>query len=176
MVRGGVVAAVLGALLTVPSQAQAQYVETVTSSVFEAPDKDRASLTRRASTCLIQSAGTAGQSVQTDVEAGTVVGAALFSYSQAGIAWSVRSTLTAEAKDGRFRLVHSGLTHKQGGPAASRSAWSAFLGSKDQGSEGGWMPVGKWRFAGGERAEAAAQALSQKIATCVQAAPAADNW
>lgn len=164
------------AMLMAAGPAAAQYLETVPSPVFEA-EGDRAALTRRAATCFAANAGTSGQSVQTDVEGGTVSGPALISYSQAGVPWSVRSTLIIEAKDGRFRMTHSGLTQKQGGPAANRSAWAGFLGGNlNTTSEGGWMPVGKWRFSGGEKAEAAAQALSQKIATCVQTKTADEDW
>jgi len=113
--------------------------------------------------------------VQSDPATGTVVGAALMSYSQGGVPWSVRSTLTLEAKDGRFRLTHTGLTQKQGGPAASSSAWTGlFAGSVDDKADGGWMRVGNWRFSGGEKATAAAQALSQKIADCLK--KPAEDW
>lgn len=165
-------AAVVFAVVATPATA-AEYLETVQSTVFETGG-EHTTLTRRAAICLVQNAGVPGQSVQSDPDSGIVVGAALFPYSQGGIPWSVRSTLTVEAKDGRFRLTHTALTQKQGGPAVP-SGWSIFNGSVDQRSEGGWMKVGKWRFSGSEKVEAAAQALSQKIASCIQA-PHTDGW
>ena len=170
--RIGIAVFCLGATVVAAPAVAADYLEAVESPVFEAPG-DHAALTRRAATCLAQNEGLTGQSIQTDAEGGTVVGPLLFSYSSAGVPWSVRSTLTIVSKDGRFRMTHSALSHKQGGPAVS--GWSIFSGSLDQGSEGGWMRVGKWKFSGADKVEAAAQALSLRIATCIQAVPS-NNW
>jgi len=62
----------------------AEYLETVQSPVFETAG-DHAILARRAATCLAGNAGISGQAIQSDPDGGTVVGAALFSYSQGGI-------------------------------------------------------------------------------------------
>ena len=151
----------------------AEYPETVQSPVFESAG-DHMMLAKRAATCLAQNTGLSGQAIQSDLDGGTVVGASLFSYSQGGIPWSVRSTLTVEAKDGRFRLTHTNLTQKQGGPAVA-SGWSIFNGSVDHSSEGEWIRVGRWRFSGSDKVEAAAQALSLRVATCIQTLHA-ENW
>lgn len=151
----------------------AEYVDSIQSPVLEAAG-DKAALTRRAATCLAQNGGGAGQAIQTDTDGGTTVAPMLFPYRDAGIPWSVRSTLTVEAKDGRFRMTHTNLTHMQGGPASQRG-WSIFDGSTNHSSEREWARVGKWRFSGGERVETAAQELSQKIAACIQKTPI-ENW
>ena len=156
-----------------PSASAADYLQTVVSPVFEAQG-DRSTLAKRSATCLAQNSGLAGPTIQSDPEGGTVVGPLQFSYSNSGIPWTVRSTLTIETKDGRFRMTHSALTQKQGGPAVP-SGWSIFNGSVDTGSEGGWMRIGQWRFSGSDKVEAAAQALSKRIATCVETKPA-ENW
>ena len=153
-------------VLLATSAGAAEYLDTVQSSIFEAPF-DHKVLSRRAAICLSQNAGISGQTMQTDIDGGTVVGASLFSYSSGGIPWSVKSTLTFEAKDGRFRLTHSNLAQKQGGPAIPES-WSILSGSVNQSAEGGWIRVGKWSFSGYKKVEGAAQAMSQRIATCVQ--------
>ncbi|MDB5453607.1 MAG: hypothetical protein JWO33_2185 [Caulobacteraceae bacterium] len=151
----------------------ADYVEQIVSPVFEAPG-DRAALTRRAGTCLAQSNAGSPAAIRSDEVGGTVVGAVLFSYSQAAVPWSVRSTLTVELKDGRFRLTHTNLTQKQGGPAVP-SGSSILSDSVDQRTEGGWMRVGDWRFSGAEKVRAAADAVSQRIANCIES-KAKEDW
>jgi hypothetical protein len=151
----------------------AQYLETIPSDVFQAAG-DHAALARRSALCLAQASGVPGQTLQADAEAGVVVGPALFSYSTIGIPWSVKSIVTIETKDGRFRITHSSLAQKQGGPAVRQ--WTIMGSGTDQRGEGGWGPVGTWRFSGGEKVEKAAQALSQRIADCIQAVPRRDDW
>lgn len=163
----------LATAMTATAAIAADYLETVVSPVFETKG-DRAALAKFAASCLAQNAGLAGPTIQTDVEGGTVVGPILFPYSSAGVPWSVRSTLTVDVKDGRFRITTANFTHKQGGPAVA-SSWSIFNGSVDQATEGGWTRVFKGRFGGSEKVESEAQALSKRIAGCVQA-KAEDNW
>ena len=163
---------ILGAVAITSPVTAAQYLETVQSGVFQASG-DHAALAKRAAACLARNAGAPGQTIQTDADGGTAVGVALFSYNGLlAIPWSVKSVVTVETKDGRFRITHSGIVQKQGGPATHTAR--IFYGLDDS-AQGGWLPVGMWKMSGHDKIERAAQTLSGRIAACIQSADA-DNW
>ncbi|MGV3720614.1 MAG: hypothetical protein ACO1SX_06855, partial [Actinomycetota bacterium] len=79
-------------------------------------------------------------------------------YRDGMLEWQMRSRLTLEAREGRFRLTHTSIERLN-----------------DQ--AGGWSPVGKWWGSGWQKAEAALKNISAAIADCITAAPAAqDDW
>lgn len=146
------------------SQGDPRYLNRVESPVFETTGTHQ-EITKRATTCIAQIVKpgftTAPTITSSDPEAGMVVAnnAFVYSYGALGIPMpnKARTTLTFQAKDGRFRIVHTSI---------------------EQFSDGsGWQPIGTWRFSGGDAAKEAIEAISQSLATCVKTNPAAnDNW
>lgn len=162
----------IGALVCASSAQAAEYLETVQAPPAEAPG-DRAAITKRAAGCLARNLRPerAGPAViqSTDPETGVTVAAASFPYSRGGVPWTARSTVTVEAKDGRFRITQSNLEHRQG--AETTTAAASFLGTNRQG--GDWMRVGLWWGSGGDAVRKQAEALNLRLAACVTAQ---DDW
>ena len=98
-----------------------------------------------------------------DEAAGTIVAASRVTYP-GGITGdsSTRSTLTFLAKDGRFKIQHTNI-----------ETASANTGSL---ANPGYTRQGKWKFSQWEKADAALQALSSKLAECVKSAASASSW
>jgi hypothetical protein len=98
--------------------------------------------------------------VSSDIEAGVIVANNAFEYSYGAllpVANKARTTLTFQAKDGRFRIVHTSI---------ERFADTL-----------GWQRIGTWRFSGGDAAKEAIDRISTNLATCVKAnSTANDNW
>jgi hypothetical protein len=149
------------------AEAEATYLDRVESPVFEATG-DHQAITKRAITCITQVVKpgftTAPTITSSDPEAGTVVANNAFVYYYGPllpVEFRARTTLTFQAKDGRFRIVHTNI--------------EKFNDTK--GLSIGWERIGTWRFSGGEEAKQAIDAISQSVATCVMApAPANDDW
>ncbi len=149
------------------SWADATYLDSVESPVFET-NGNHQDLTKRAMTCIAQIVKpgftTAPTIITSDPEAGTVVANNAFTYYYGPllpVEYRARSTLTFQAKDGRFRIVHTSI---------EKFNDTAGLGI-------GWERIGTWRFSGGDEAKLAIDAISQSIATCVISVPQInDNW
>ena len=168
-------ALIIAAVAAAASSAEAaETLQNVTSPVIQA-EGSQAALAKRATVCLTKNIRPekGGQPViqASDPESGTVVAAATFTFTRAAIAWTARSTLTVETKDGRFRLVHTALQHRQG--SESPSGLASFLGTNPRNDT--WTDVGMWWGAGGETVKREAEALSAKVADCIKAAPK-DDW
>lgn len=78
------------------------------------------------------------------------------SYMDGLLKWQIRSRVTFEARDGRFRI--------------SQTALERF---NDQ--SGGWSVIGKWRGSGWQKAEAAYVSSAASLTECVTAEQA-DDW
>lgn len=138
------------------------YLTTVQSEVIEAQGTP-AEIAARGERCMAQQLGSGREGgeliVSRDIEAGVVVSRNAVTYMDGLLQWQMRSRLTLEARDGRFRLTHSSIER-----------------FNDQ--AGGWSPVGKWWGSGWQKAEMALKATSAGVAECVvNAAPgAAEAW
>ena len=138
------------------------YLTTVTSPVFDAPGRTAAQLAATANICMAQTLASGQEGgqliVSSDPATGVVVSNNRMEYRDGLLMWQVRSRLTFEGRDGRFRLVHNGIER-----------------FNDQG--GGWTGIGKWRGAGWQKAEAAYTAISERVASCVLSqGEAGDDW
>lgn len=137
-----------------------QYLDRVESPVFETVGTHQ-EITKRAITCIAQIVKpglvNAPTIVSSDIKSGVIVANNSFKFSYGLLETTARTTLTFQAKDGRFRIVHASI---------------------EQLSDArGWIGIGTWRFSGGDAAKEAIEAISQSLATCVKSNPTAnDNW
>jgi hypothetical protein len=137
------------------------YLTSVTSPVIETPGTP-AEIAARGERCMAQQLGSgrAGGEliISRDIEAGVIVSRSAVNYRDGMLVWQMRSRLTLEARDGRFRLEHTGIER-----------------FNDQ--SGGWSAVGKWWGSGWQKAETALKETSASVASCItaQSGPA-DNW
>jgi hypothetical protein len=143
------------------SQADTRYLNRVESIVFETVGNHQ-EITKRASTCIAQIVKpglvNAPTIISSDVEAGVIVANNSFKFSRGLLETTARTTLTFQAKDGRFRIIHTSIEQ--------------LLDAQQ-----GWIGIGTWTFSGGDAAKEAIEAISQSLATCVKSNPAAkDNW
>lgn len=165
----------------------AEYLELVESTVYETTGT-AAEITQRAQTCISQnvkndsfqtqdsSTGILSSSLITkprenlaggavissvDIAAGTIVANNRVSWSgMFGAVSSTQSTLTFLAKDGRFKIQHTNIA----------------TASRDTGAleNSGYIKQGKWRMAGWQKAQAALESVTEKVARCVQSPP--QDW
>jgi hypothetical protein len=145
--------ATLASLAIVVTAHGAEQPRPAPIEVYEAANLDHQAITKRALVCIPKFANsgltTADTIVSSDVEAG---------YIQARNVWTgyaggtYRSTVTLEAKDGRFRISHSDL-----GVMFPRSGWAVM------------------RFPGGAEISFM-QAQSFNIATCIQNGPVSPDF
>lgn len=184
-------AAILAMLL--PALAvSAEYLEQVESEVFQAKGTAQ-KIASRAKSCIAQhvqnnevrisdSATSAGPFpssaltstatsdgisggdaiVHADLEQGVITANNRVDYKSKMLAHNVKSTLTFMAKDERFRIRHSNIEYLQKSTGSVRNT--------------GYSRVGKWFGSGWKDAEAALVAITAKVAQCVRADPAAEDW
>jgi hypothetical protein len=137
--------------------AAAEYLTSVTSEVYQTTGTAR-EIATRASTCISQhlSPGTtdAQLMVSGDLDGGVIVARNALSYSDGLLQWRVRSTLTFEAREGRFRIEQTNLER----------------------FNDAWGPIGKWTGSGWKKAEAAFTASARAVAQCVMTPPRRDDW
>lgn len=139
-------------------------VGTVVSPVYDAPGS-QAEIARRGQTCMAQilKPGTVDATVirSADLAGGVIVGQNAFEYVEKSLGMKLasraRSTVTLEAKDGRFRVTHSDVeTFMQYGGAR-------------------WVPAKVWRDKGdADPLKAALAKISDELAACVREKPA--DW
>lgn len=110
---------------------------------------------RRCMASTLGSGVAGGELILSDAD-GVIVARNSASYRDGLLHWEIRSRVTFEARDGRFRI--------------SQTALERF---NDQ--SGGWSPIGKWRGSGWQKAEAAFVTSAASLADCV-AKPASDDW
>ena len=134
--------------------AAAPVVDRVESAVFETSG-DHQAITRRGATCIAQvvkpGVVNAPTILNTDPEGGVVVANNAFEYVDRFIiptTEQARTTLTFEAKDGRFRVVHSSIER--------------FF------KPGGWGPVGSGALVPTTSLSARLAEISNGIAECVK--------
>lgn len=151
--RAHALALIVAAGLAAPAAA-ADYLVEIPGQVFEAQG-DAAALARRARTCIAQqlASGAAGGLVIVADDGSTLVANNALSYDSLG-RWQLRSRVTIETRGGRIRIAHSQITRFNE------------LG-------GGWDQVGKWTGSGWKAAAAALQRVTDDLATCIAAPPAA---
>lgn len=156
-----------GILCVLPAWAEATPLDRVESEVFQTTG-DHQAITKRAVTCITQIIRPgfvdAPTITSSDIESGTIVANNGFTYEfgiLGGVEQTARSTLTFQAKDGRFRIVHTNIEQFAKGPWTSK----------------GWSPIYVAWGTGGTEAKDALNRISNKVASCVTAAPSAnDNW
>lgn len=137
-----------------------EYLTEVASPVIEtsgsAPD-----IAAKGRVCIAQqlAPGRAGGQVivSDDVAAGVVVATNTSTYRDGLINWTIRSRVTFEAREGRFRITQSAL-------------------ERFNEMSMGWSPIGKWRGSGWQKAEAAFQATSTGLSNCVVGTAAKADW
>lgn len=152
-----------GALIVVAAHsspaAAAEYLTEVTSQVYQTPGTPR-EIATRAQTCIAQNlrAGTvnAPQIVSSDLENGVIVAQSALEYGSLPV-WKIRSRFTFEAREGRFRIIQTGLEHFNE-------------------IAGGWVGVGKWWGSPWKKAEAAYAASADAVARCVMVGPKREDW
>lgn len=138
------------------------YLTTVQSETVPT-EGSAAEIASRGEVCIARALGSGvvgGELiVSRNIERGVVVARNALSYSGGFLlVWQMRSRVTFEARDGRFRITHENIERLNE-------------------QAGGWTPVGKWRGSGWEKAEAALQAQSAEIAACVVGSGGtADDW
>lgn len=137
------------------------YLTSVVSPVYEV-DGSPAEIASRGERCIAQNlaAGAVGGEliISRDIEGGTVIARNAVSYRDGLLTWQMRSRVTFTAREGRFRIEHSGIER-----------------FNDQ--SGGWSPVGKWFGSGWSKAEDALKAQNERLSNCVRtAASPADEW
>lgn len=182
-------AALLLACIATPALA-AEYLELVESPVFEAPGT-AADIVKRGQVCASRllrndevriadaaagglipipgasrTDGVAGGAVlvSVDPDQGVLVANSRVDYRVWGgtIARNARSTVTLLAKDGRFKIQHTNIETLQ----------------KSTGNleNDGYTKQGKWKGAGWEKAEAALQDVSTKLAECIKQPASGADW
>jgi hypothetical protein len=100
--------------------------------------------------------------VHADLEQGIVTANNRVDYKSKMLAHNVKSTFTFTAKEGRFRIRHSNIEYVQKSIGSMRNS--------------GYSHVGKWLGSGWKDAQAALNAATVKVATCVQTGPVAADW
>lgn len=148
---------VLGVSLTSAptAAAAADYLTEMPGQVFTATG-DAATLGRRAKVCVgkqLSSGIAGGQVIQAD-DGTTIVAANAVTYLDGLLRWNMRSRVTIETRDGRFRIGHAQIERFNDG-------------------FGGWQPVGKWTGSGWAKAAAALQRATDNLAQCISEA---ETW
>ena len=172
-----------GLIIAAPAVADTQYLDRVETPVVTVEGASAHQLAERARLCIIQnvtndsvvlkdnsrvnpmfsvatmSAGDTnavqgGDVLQTvDLDAGLVVAHSRVQLTRMMMRHAVESTITFEAKDGRFRIAHSGI--------------KAAMLSTGYASNNGFQPVIVQAGSGYQKIEDALQAVSAKIGECV---------
>ena len=145
-----------------------EYLTEVVSPVYEVAGTP-SELSRRAEACFSQNVGqTAGGPVilSTDPDTGVVVASNALEYRDGMVPWRLRSRMTFEGRDGRFRIKHTAIERHN-----SQGLGPQYLGATP------WGPVGKWWGSGWQKAQQALEAVSGKVADCVVApSNTTDDW
>ena len=151
--------------LAAPSSvfAETKYLERIESPVYETAG-DHQAITKRGIICVTQILRpgiiNAPTITSSDVDIGLIVSNNAFTISNFLYSENVRTTLTFEAKDGRFRITHGNIEYFQdikGITADWKRPW-----------------IGKGSNAA--KIEATAQSISENIAKCVMEATKKSDW
>jgi hypothetical protein len=138
----------------------AEYLTTVTSEVYQT-NGTQSEIARRGQSCIARNIhATDGQVIlSSDRDAGVITAQNAFEYGSLP-RWQLRSTLTFEAKDGRFRIVHTNIERFN----------DAALGGA------GWYGVGKWWGSDWKRVQKELTDRATAVAQCVMAPEKKDDW
>nr|WP_314437616.1 hypothetical protein [uncultured Brevundimonas sp.] len=152
---------VLALMVMVAGAAEAQQREYLTEVVGDAVEANGTAeeITGRARRCIAENLGSGvvgGELIVSDAN-NVIVARSASTYIDRMVTWQVRSRLTVEAREGRFRITQSGL-------------------ERFNSMSGGWSGIGKWRGSGWERAEQAFKATSAAVQACVTQQAKSDDW
>lgn len=145
-----------------------EYLTSVVSEPFQTTGT-ATEIAVRAETCAARLlyAGVEGGEliVSSSPATGVVVARNSLEYRDNLVPWRIRSRMTVEARDGRFRISH-GEIERYTDPAHGTQL---FGGSP-------WGPIGKWRFSGWQKAEAALIGKTGELAACIHQPASVDAW
>lgn len=138
-----------------PVFAANEYLTSITSPVYPFEGEKDVTIAR-ARTCMAQilASGVQGGQLIVSDGAGVIVANNVLSYPDGLMDWKLRSKLTFEARDGRFRI--------------EQTAIERFNSS--------WGGVGKWSGSGWKKAEAALMAVSTRLANCILSKNSKSDW
>lgn len=104
--------------------------------------------------------------MSSDLSTGVVVASNTLEYRDGLLPWQMRSRITFEGREGRFRIKHTAIERYN-----DQALGAQVLGASP------WAPVGKWWGSGWQKAQKALEDVSAKIAECVlEPSSPADNW
>lgn len=156
--RRGTILFVVVAGLASPAAA-ADYLTEVSSQVYQTQGTPK-EIATRAQTCIAQNlrSGTvnAPQIVSADLDNGVIVANNALRFGSLP-EWQIRSRLTFEAREGRFRISQTGL-------------------EMFNDMAGGWNGIGKWFGSPWKKAQATFEASAAAVAACVMSGPKRDDW
>lgn len=122
-------------------------------------------ISARAEGCAasVLSPGVGGRAiVSRHAASGAVVATNVLEYHDGPAPYMLRSRVTIEASQGRFRIRHDAIERRH-----DQSFGAIILRNTP------WRPVGKWWGSGWQQAEAALRDVSGQLAACIQRPPAA---
>lgn len=146
-------------LFTLPAAA-AETLDEVVGDPVIAEGISAAELADRGAQCLQASSGNVADKVTPLRDGNTAYAIVLTGYRKMLVDFTVRSRMTIQAKDGRFRISHSDIEQYQ-----------EMLHQ--------WGPIYMYAGAGGKQARAALEARSTAAAECMlrkTTPPGGDNW
>jgi len=154
------------AVVLVPAAANAENLDEVDSQVYTTTGTHQ-EIMARAATCVAQlmKPGRPGTPLilSRDDAAGVMVIDNYTSFSARMITWALHTKMTFEAKDGRFRIIHTGIEQT-----------ADVMGQMSP--HPNWVPVNKGFPNPWKHAQKAVEDTSTRLATCVTSPAKSDNW
>lgn len=126
----------------------AESLAEVTSEVYQADGMTKDQITSKAMQCIKSSGGNAAKSIEPAVDGDNAYAIVKTAYSHALVAGTVRSRITVQAKDGRFRVVHTDIDN-----------FNDFAKN--------YIPIYKSWGTGWQKAEAALQGWFPDVSACI---------
>jgi hypothetical protein len=149
--------------VTASPLAAAEYLTSVASEVYQTTGSPK-EIATRASTCisqnLAQGSGEAPLIISSDLDGGVIVARNSIEYGSLP-RWKIRSRLTFEAREGRFRIEQTTLERFNTNSLTGVEAWG---------------PIGKWAGSGWKKAEEKFAASATAVAQCVISGPKRSDW
>ena len=142
--------AVVAASSVAGPAAPAEYVGDLQSEVFAVAGVTQADIMSRGRTCMAERLASGVQGGELVISDGpaAVVARHVLAYRAGLVEWRVRSRVTFEAREGRFRITLTGVERFH--------------------DAGGWGPIGKWAGSGSAGAERALRGVIDELAACVR--------
>lgn len=162
--------AALGALslvaVALPVTAKAANIDEVDSQVYTTTGT-RQQIMARAMTCIAQTMkpGRPGAPLilSRDDAGGVIVIDNYTTYTARLITWAVHTKMTFEAKDGRFRIIHTGIEQ-------TADAMGQMSPHPD------WVPISKGFPNPWKHAQQSIEDTSTRLASCITRKATSDNW